>query len=309
MTWKEAMEKKGLRVNPGKMKIMICDTGLDLLQSSGEFPCAVCCTGVGSNSIFCNGCKHWVHKKCCGLKRLTKGPEYRCTRCQGTARPLDGRPQKEVQVGPDKLEVVASFCYLGDMLSAAGGCELPTTPPGRSSRSSYQLSLHVTSLSSHMYSSCVWSAVLHASEIWPLTKPNLQCLQRNDRAMIRHICNVRLQDIVTTRSNELFVRLGIEDLDLILKERRLCLDGHVECSSGAVKTAFHIQVEGKRGPGRPKMTWKQLTERDCREWKFWAINLHDRHTWRSGVRSAMHAASQLSGRGPTDVDVAPVPTC
>ena len=30
-------------------------------------------------------------------------------------------------VGPDKLEVVASFCYLGDMLSAAGGCELPTT--------------------------------------------------------------------------------------------------------------------------------------------------------------------------------------
>ena len=30
-------------------------------------------------------------------------------------------------VGPDKLEVVASFCYLGDMLSAAGGCELSTT--------------------------------------------------------------------------------------------------------------------------------------------------------------------------------------
>ena len=32
-----------------------------------------------------------------------------------------------VQVGPDKLEVVASFCYLGDMLSAAGSCELSTT--------------------------------------------------------------------------------------------------------------------------------------------------------------------------------------
>ena len=43
------------------------------------------------------------------------------------SHPLDGRPQKEVQVGPDKLEVVASFCYLGDMLPAAGGCELPTT--------------------------------------------------------------------------------------------------------------------------------------------------------------------------------------
>ena len=127
MTWKEAMEKKGLRINARKTKIMICSAGLDLLQSSGEFPCTVCRTGVGSNSIFCSGCKHWVHKKCSGLKRLKKDPNYRCTRCQGTARPLDGRPQKEVQVGPDKLEVVASFCYLGDMLSAAGGCELSTT--------------------------------------------------------------------------------------------------------------------------------------------------------------------------------------
>ena len=95
LTWKEAMEKKGLRVNAGKTKIMICGTGLDLLQSSGEFPCAVCGTGVGSNSIFCNSCKHWVHKKCSGLKRLTKDPDYRCTRCQGTACPLHGRPQNK----------------------------------------------------------------------------------------------------------------------------------------------------------------------------------------------------------------------
>ena len=81
----------------------------------------------------------------------------------------------------------------------------------------------------------------------------------------------------------------------------------VECSSGAVKTACDIQVDWKRGPGRPKMTWKQLTERDCREWKLLAFNPHDRHTWRSDVRSAMRAASQLLGRGPTDVDVAAVP--
>ena len=38
LTWKEAMEKKGLRVNAGKTKIMICGMGLDFLQSSGEFP-------------------------------------------------------------------------------------------------------------------------------------------------------------------------------------------------------------------------------------------------------------------------------
>ena len=46
------------------------------------------------------------------------------------------------------------------------------------------------------------------------------------------------------------------------------------------------------------MTWKQLTGRDRREWKLSAIDPHDRDTWRSGVRSAMRAASQLPGYGP-----------
>ena len=217
LTWKEAMEKKGLRVNAGKTKIMICRTGLDLLQSSGKFPYAACCTGVGSNSIFCNGYKHWVHKKCSGLKRLKKNPDYRCTQCQGTARPLDGRLQKEVQVGPDKLEVVASFCYLGDMLSAVGGCELSTTTCVKTAWKKFKDLLPVLS-SRHLsfktrgrvYSSCVQSTMLHASETWPLTKPNLQRLQRNETAMIRQICNVRPKDIITTRSNELLVRLGIK---------------------------------------------------------------------------------------------------
>ena len=35
LIWKEAMQRKELRVNAGKTKVMICCTGLDLLQSSG----------------------------------------------------------------------------------------------------------------------------------------------------------------------------------------------------------------------------------------------------------------------------------
>ena len=144
---KEAMEEKRLRVNAGKTKIMICGMCLDPLQSSGEFPCTVCLTGVGNNSIFCNGCKHWVHKKCNGLRRLAKDPDYRCTPCQGTARGLDRRPQREVQVKLDKLEVVASFCYLGDMLSAADGCKLSTTTRMKSTWKKFKELLLV--LSSH----------------------------------------------------------------------------------------------------------------------------------------------------------------
>ena len=51
LIWKEAFEEKGLRVDAGKPKVMICGTGLGILQSSGEFPnCAACRTGVTSTA-------------------------------------------------------------------------------------------------------------------------------------------------------------------------------------------------------------------------------------------------------------------
>ena len=59
------------------------------------------------------------------------------------------------------------------------------------------------------------------------------------------------------------------------------------------------------------MTWKKLTENDCHKLKLMTVAVkvdpQEMNTWRSGVRSAMHAASQLPGRGSSDVDDAPAP--
>ena len=230
----------------------------------------------------------------------------------GNARPIDGRPQSEVQVGPDKLEVVASFCYLGDMLSAGGGCEIMVTTRVKIAWKKFRELLPVLTSShlsyktcGHVYSSCVRSILLHASETWPLTKTNLK---RNDSAMIRQICSIKPEDVVTVRSSELLAKLELEDLDLILRERRLRWFWHVERSYGAVRTTCDVQIDGRRA-GRLKLTWKKLTEKDCREWKITTVDPQERSTWRSGVRSAMPAASQLHGRGPTGVDDAPAPAC
>ena len=98
-TWKTEMEKKGLRVNMGKTKIMESGINLDVLKKSGKYPCGVCLTGVGrTNAIQCDGCKCWVHKKCSGIKgRLLRESEFRCAQCLGTARAIDGRHSLEVE--------------------------------------------------------------------------------------------------------------------------------------------------------------------------------------------------------------------
>ena len=235
--------------------------------------------------------------------------------CKGNARPIDGRPQSKVQVGPDKLEAVASFCFLGDMLSAGGGCEMVVTTRVKTPWKKFRELLPVLTsrhlsykTPGHVYSSCVGSAMLHASETWSLTKSNLQRLQRNDRAMIRQICSIKPEDVARVRSSELLAKLQLEDLDLILRERE-GFTGLGMWSVRVVQSEQHMihRLTAGGDAGRPKQALKKLTEKDCHEWKLTTVDPQETSTWRSGVRSVMRAASQLPGKGPTDVDDAHAP--
>ena len=161
------------------------------------------------------------------LQQETPNSYYRCARCMGNAHPIDGRPQSENQVGPDMLEVVASFRYLGDMLSAGGGCKITVTTCVKTAWKKFRELLPVLTsrhlsykTRGHVYSSCVQRAILHASETWTLTKTNLQRLQRNDRAMVRQSCSIKPEDVTMVRSSQLVAKLELEDLYLILREGR-----------------------------------------------------------------------------------------
>ena len=52
------------------------------------------------------------------------------------------------------------------------------------------------------------------------------------------------------------------------------------------------------GAGLSKLTLKKLMEKVCHECMLTTVDPQERSTWRSGVRSAMRAASKLLGRGP-----------
>ena len=125
--------------------------------------------------------------------------------------------------------MVASSCYLGDMLSAADGCELSITTGVKTAWKKFKellpvLSSHLLSVLSshhlsfktlgHVYSYCVQSAMLQANETWPLTKPNLQHLQQNDG---NEQTSAMSSPKTLSPPDPMSYLLGIEDLDLILK--------------------------------------------------------------------------------------------
>ena len=128
---------QGLRVNIKKTKLMVSGPGLDLLRDSGAFPCAVCQSGVGVNSIQCSQCMYWVHKKCSGVRgKLAEDPDYVCPRCCDQARPIDNRPVTQVDVDGTLLDVESNFATLETCCVPAEDASLPSSPdavlPGES---------------------------------------------------------------------------------------------------------------------------------------------------------------------------------
>lgn len=127
--WKLGMEEKGLRVNIGKTKVMRCQPGAGRREQSGKFPCGICKKGVGANSILCNGCGKWIHKKCSKVRGKLKADQgYKCSRClSGDVGGENVATKAELTMADGKkIELVDKFCYLGDMIGAGGGVEEAT---------------------------------------------------------------------------------------------------------------------------------------------------------------------------------------
>ena len=297
------MEQKGLRVNMKKTKFLISGTGLNVLKDTGKYPCAVCRKGVGANSINCSSCQFWVHKKCSGIQgHLSADPEFVCSRCRGTARPIDGRPVSGIPVDNTMLELESEFCYLGDMLSANGGCMQAIIARCNAAWGKFKkllpilTSRHISpSIRGKVFNVCVRSAMLHGSETWAPTAADLQRLRRNDRAMIRWMAGVRLRDEISSAS--LLARFGLIEISSVLRSRRLRWHGHVARSANCIHTVTEMVVPGSRGRGRPRKTWKECLKRDIMECGLSDTDPLDRVAWRAGVRACQLLPTPVSGKG------------
>ena len=121
---------------------------------------------------------------------------------------------KEVKVDEEKLEAVPECCYLGDMLSAGGFCELAAVTRCKCVWGKLRQLLPLLTnrdvplvTRGRVDSTCVRSVMLHAAETWAMPAATLNRLRRNDRAVVRWICNVKAKDEVS--SDSILSKLGI----------------------------------------------------------------------------------------------------
>jgi hypothetical protein len=285
--WKSAIEKKGLKVNMGKTKVMVSGEGGERVVSRID-PCGVCDKRVKANSVLCTGCQKWVHKRCSGVKGGLKKVEgmFKCKRC------VNGKICKEAETGlNDGIERVESFVYLGDKLNAGGGCLSAVTARVRVGWMKFKELSGVlrgrkwsVQMKGRVYKACVRTAMVYGGETWVMRREEENVLQRAERAMVRTMCGVRLKD--RKSSKELMSMVGLnEDIVTLVRRSRLRWYGHVLRRSGEVgiRHALELEVEGVTGRGRPRMGWREQVEKDRAKAGLRDVEAVDRCEWRRGV--------------------------
>ena len=113
----------GLRVNVGKTKILGSSSEAQKPTRNVKWPCGVCSKGFGINSILCQTCNLWIHKRCSGVKgTLKKESMFRCQKFRGESAPTDSLNSTQVHVGEGTCDAVPTFQNLGDVIGESGDC-------------------------------------------------------------------------------------------------------------------------------------------------------------------------------------------
>ena len=113
--WRTSLDTRGLRINVAKTKI-ICSSGL-------IWPYGVCSKGAAVNSILCQTCNLWIHKRCSGVhETLKKESMFQYKKCKGESAPNDSLNSTQVHVDENTIKAVPTFQYLGDLIGESGGC-------------------------------------------------------------------------------------------------------------------------------------------------------------------------------------------
>ena len=208
-----------------------------------------------------------------------------CKTCERAGDEEDRNVEESLDLGNGlHRENVGKFCYLGDMLNGGRGANPASVARVRCAwRTFKELSGILTrkevslKLMGKLYVTCVRNAMVYGSATWAMMAE-----QSGDWNvwMVRWMCGVSLKDRVP--SAELKVRMEIESVCDAMKRNRLRWLGHVlrRDDDDWVKKIMSFEVEGKRGRGRPRITWSQAAERNMRECGLKREDAKDKERWR-----------------------------
>ena len=228
--WKRALQEKGLKINVNETKAFY--TGNIMINQSKVDPCAAFEKRVGKNSIRCEKCSKWVHKRCSGIKgSLARVDNFECKCCRGDVKSQRG--EETIKLDWDNLEVEDKFCYLGDMLNSEVSVQNAVIARLRVGWGKFKdllsalckkgVSLRMKGI---VYKACVRSAVCYGAERWAMRSEDENRIETTEIRMLRMMRGKTLKDKVRNENIRKIVQ--VENLREYLRCQRVRWCGHVE---------------------------------------------------------------------------------
>ena len=160
-------------MNLKKTKVMVSGSKGEVFTSKVD-PCD---KRVMANSVMCTKFGKKVHGRCAEIKKITSTLSncFVCKLCVDTKKGIV-EPGKEIS-SFDQVDLVKSFCYLGDSLNTSGGSEAAIVARMRIGwikfRECGELlygKKFLFKMKGWIYQSCIRSAMLYGGETWCLKR-------------------------------------------------------------------------------------------------------------------------------------------
>ena len=148
-----------------------------------------------------------------------------------------------------------------------------------------------------VYSACVISTLLYASETWTTYVKQERRLNTFHMRSLRHILGISWQDRVINA--EVLSRAGLPTLYTLFRQRRLRWLGHVHrMDDGRIpKDILYGELaSGRRSTGRPQLRYKDVVKRDMKALDIntatWEDTAADHATWRSTLKQHLKTGEE-----------------
>ncbi|KAI3814008.1 hypothetical protein L1987_18747 [Smallanthus sonchifolius] len=138
-------------------------------------------------------------------------------------------------------------------------------------------------LKGKFYRVSVRPAMLYGTDCWAIKKTHARKMEVAEMRMLRWMCGHTRMDRI--RNKVFRERLGVACISDKIREGRLRWFGHVRRRgmSAPVRSVETLTLKGKRGRGRPKLTWEERIRQDLLDLHLFEDMTEDRTSWRRRI--------------------------
>ena len=212
------------------------------------------------------------------------------------------KPYKDISIDGETLERVENFTYLGSSKAQNGDCK-PDIVRRIAQGKTKMIALKniwkdkdlSTNLKIKIMKTLVWTTMTYGAEGWTLKTEEKRRVQAAEIWCYRRLLNITWKD--KKPNSEILKELEKErELYGIIVKRKLTYFGHMSRNTNSSITKIIVQgkVEGKRGRGRPKISYMD----NVRLWTGMSTQsvfkaTLDRESWRNKCWESSRAANAL----------------